>query len=282
MMKYCVKVTAVFAVLVLSGCGTLRYKQTYSHIAPISYLPVSNTMVFEYSDLDINTIYKDIFSDFLIIGQSGFSGSYEDPLQAKAFAASIGADVLITSSTYLDTSRSVVPFTTPVASTTTVRGQSANGVPVYGSAITWGSQTTLMPVTTHRYANRAYFLKNVNKVEPVWEYTKDDYLRTRTSIYDGVWKNEQYKVLVYQSENKVVAVLQETPKNKKLKRLWVKDDFKMSFSPNTGKGLFLLDSKQPIRAEFSINDFNHLVMNSLFGQDAVSFQKVKDLPELKR
>jgi hypothetical protein len=80
------------AALFLSGCTTLGHKTFYNQVAPIKYPPTSNVMIFEYSNVDLEEIYELLFSDFLVIGKSGFNGPYEPPTQSRSYAKSIGAD----------------------------------------------------------------------------------------------------------------------------------------------------------------------------------------------
>ncbi|SVB81345.1 uncharacterized protein METZ01_LOCUS234199 [marine metagenome] len=82
--------------------------------------------------------------DYLIMGESSFNGPYEDSYDAKSFAMSVGADILITSSKYQGTRSGTMQLSTPDQQTTyhsgTITGSSEGCGSYSGTSITYGTK----------------------------------------------------------------------------------------------------------------------------------------------
>ena len=63
----------------------------------------------------------------------------------------------------------------------------------------------------------------------------------------------------------MVGFVSEIPEGSEQKSLgvWSKDQFKLSFDVESGRGVYLLGSKMPVPAEIKLNKFNHLEVNPL-------------------
>jgi hypothetical protein len=256
-------------IVVLSGCAQLGHREFYDQIAPSKYPPTSKVMVFEYSNVDLNEIYELLFSDFLIIGKSGFNGPYENPRKARSYAKSIGADTLITTSQFKESRTSVMNLSTPTTSTTYLSGYSG-GNSFSGTATTFGTQTTAIPIRINRYDQDGIYLKNVNNVSPLWEQTKDQYKKTSSSELEGFWKNESYKIELLQSGDQIVAFVTDVLKGDKS---WSPGQLKMIFGKDSGVGVYLMGNKTPMPSEFNLNKFGHLEIKLLTQSDTFSFAR---------
>lgn len=260
----------IFFTVLLFGCVQVGHKEFYSQVAPSKYSPTSNVMIFEYSDVDLDEIYELLFSDYLIIGKSGFNGPYETPDQARSYAKSIGTDILITSSQFQETRTSFVNLSTPTTSTTYISGYSGSGS-VYGTATTYGTQTTTIPVRVNRYDQDGIYLKNINNVNPLWERTRSQYQVTGTNNLSGIWKNESYEIDIIQSGEQMVAFIKTVIGGDKS---WSKDQLKMVFGTESGVGIYLMGNKMPIPSKFSINKFGFLEVQLLSNAEVFSFAKM--------
>ncbi|QYK13527.1 hypothetical protein K0I63_03140 [Shewanella rhizosphaerae] len=261
--------TIFFAVL-LSGCAQLGHREFYTQVAPSKYPPTSNVMIFKYSNVDLDEIYELLFSDYLIIGKSGFNGPYENPDQARSYAKSIGADILITSSQFKETRTSFMNLSTPTTSTTYISGYSGSG-PVYGTATTYGTQTTTIPLRVNRYDQDGIYLKNINNANPLWERTRSQYQVTGTNNLSGIWKNESYEIDIIQSGEQMVAFIKTVIDGDKS---WSKDQLKMVFGIESGVGIYLMGNKTPMPSKFSINKFGFLEVQLLSNAEVFSFAKM--------
>ena len=153
----------------LTGCAALQHQESYKQAAPTRYPQTSHVLVFEYRNVSINDIYDLLYNDFLIIGKSEFLGPYEDPRSSIEFAKSLGADVFVSTSQFKETRISFVPMVTPTASTSYIRGYTGSA-PFYGTADSYGTNTTMIPVHVDRYEQSGLYLKNVNHVSPLWAH----------------------------------------------------------------------------------------------------------------
>jgi hypothetical protein len=261
----CIPVILLILVVALSGCATYGHQNFYTQIAPFKYPPVNNVAIFEYVNVDIQEIYNILYSDFLIIGKSGFNGQYEKPGSSADFAKSIGADVFITSSQFAETRTSFVPVVTPTVTTVTgtVGTQS-----VYGTATTFN--TNVIPVTVHRYNQDGMYLKNVNKVVPLWEKKKPDYKNTGNHDLQGNWQNEIYDMELYLSGTQMVAFI---TKNKEPRVNWKNGDLKMIFNPETGAGVYMMGDRTPRPAAIALNKFGHLEIKIIGTKEQFSYAR---------
>ena len=263
-----IKYFFLFLIISLSGC-TIGHKKFYDQVAPSKYPPTSNVMIFEYRNVDLDEIYELLFSDFLVIGTSGFNGPYEDPSHSKSFAESIGADVLIASSQFKETKTSFMNLSTPTSSTTYINAYSGSGS-AYGTATTYGTKTTTVPISVNRYDQDGIFLKNINNIIPLWERTKNQYKRTSNNPLSGIWENESYRIELYQSGEQLVAFVSEVIGGNKS---WSKDQMKMVFGIESGVGIYLMGNKSPIPSRFKVNKFGHLEVELLTSSDKFTFAK---------
>lgn len=260
-------IVAVSSALVLLSCASPGHRQFYSQAAPTKYPPTPQLRIFEYQNVDLDEVYDLLFSDFLVIGRSAFNGPYENPGSSSSFAKSIGTDVFITTSQFKETRTSFVSLSTPTSSTTYVSGYSGSGS-FYGTATTYGTQQTTVPIRINRYDQNGYFLRNVNKVVPLWERTIDQYERTSRSELDGKWLNENYEVDLFVSGEQVVAFIADDPKDRPG---WSPGQLKFIYGLNSGVGIYLMGNKTPMPATFEVNKFGHLEVSLIVGGNSFSF-----------
>ncbi len=258
------------AALFLSGCTTLGHKTFYNQVAPMKYPPTSNVMIFEYSNVDLEEIYELLFSDFLVIGKSGFNGPYEPPTQSRSYAKSIGADFFITTSQFKETKTSFMNLSTPTTSTTYISGYNGSGS-VYGTATTYGTQTTTVPMSVNRYDQDGMYLKNINGKKPLWERTRSQYEATNTNEISGIWKNESYEIEIIQSGEQMVAFIKAVLDGDKS---WSKEQLKMVFGTESGVGIYLMGDKTPMPSKFALNKFGFLEVQLLTNSEVFSFAKM--------
>jgi len=256
--------------LFLSGCTTLGHKTFYSQVAPMKYPQTSNVMIFEYSNVELGEIYDLLFSDYLVIGKSSFNGPYEPPAQSKSYAKSIGSDVFITTSQFKETKTSFMNLSTPTTSTTYISGYNGSGS-VYGTATTYGTQTTTVPITVNRYDQEGMYLKNVNGINPLWERTRSQYQATGSNSLSGIWKNENYEIEIIQSGEQMAAFIRAVLDGDKS---WSKEQLKMVFGTESGVGIYLMGNKTPMPSKFSLNKFGFLEVQLLSNSEVFSFAKM--------
>lgn len=262
----------ILVAISLQGCESLGHKTFYSQVAPVKYQPTDQALVFEYQNVKIDDIYELLFSDFLIVGRSSFVGPYENPLQSISYAKSIGADVLITSSQFKETRTSFVGISTPTSSTTSFSGYSGNGS-FYGSATTYGTQTTTVPVSVNRYNQTGLFLKNVNHVIPLWQRTEDQYQKTASSELEGVWHSDGYTLNVYRSGSQIVAFTVGESTDKEIRKFWGSGELKFIVGVDSGVGVYIMGNKTPMPARFKVNKFGHLEAYMILTQQTFSFAR---------
>jgi hypothetical protein len=261
----------IFMALLLQGCVGLGHKNFYTQVAPVKYPPNEKTMVFEYSDVKLKEIYDLLFSDFLVIGRSGFNGPYEDPSMSIMFAHSIGADVFISSAQFKETMTSFVNLSTPTSNTTYISGYSGTGS-FYGTATTYGTRTTAIPISVDRYNQFGLYLRNINNVVPLWERTEGQYKKTKDSDLNGVWFNLNYKLNLYRSGDQLVAFVAENPKGED-RSSWSQGQLKFIYGVESGVGVYLMGNKTPMPAEFKLNKFGHLEVTIITSKDTFSFAR---------
>lgn len=236
-----------FVALLVQGCASLGHKEFYTQVVPIKYPPTEKTMVFEYANVNLKEIYELLFSDFLIIGRSGFNGPYENPDRTVSYAKSIGADVFISTSQFKETRTS---FSS------------------YGTATTYGTWMTTVPITVNRYDQDGLFLRNVNSVVPLWERTEAQYRKTEPSNLEGAWFNENYKLNLYRSGQQFVAFIAGEPKDR---HSWGKGQLKFIYGVDSGVGIYLMGNKTPMPAQFALNKFGHLEVTLITSKETFSF-----------
>jgi len=258
----------IMTVLFLQGC-TIGHQTFYTQVAPMKYPPTEKTIIFEYANVDLKEVYELLFSDFLIIGRSSFNGPYEKPAQSESYANSIGADLFLASSQFKETRTSLMPLTTPTTSTTYVSGYSGAGS-FYGTATNYGTQTTMIPIEVNRYNQTGLYLRNVNKVMPLWERTVNQYKKTQENELEGTWINENYKLNLFRSGEQMVAFIAEPPKERDV---WDKGQLKFMYGVDSGAGIYLMGDKTPMPAKFNVNKFGHLEVTLVTAKESFSFAR---------
>jgi hypothetical protein len=263
------KMVTIACTLLIAGCTGLGHVKFYDQVAPTTYAPTSSVMVFEYSDVSVSEIYDLLYSDYLIIGKSGFNGRYEDPERAMSYAKSIGADVFISAAQFDETRTSFVNLSTPTTSTTDISGTTSDGY-FSGSATTYGTRTTTVPISVNRYDQYGIYLKNVNDTQPIWEQVRSQYGVTANNELSGIWGNENYRIEIFQSGEQLVAFITQVLEGD---RSWSKDQLKMFFGVEMGVGIYMMGSKAPMPAEFGVNKFGHFEVRLLTDDQAFSFAR---------
>lgn len=264
-------IIAVSSALILLSCASPGHRQFYSQSAPTKYPPTSRLRIFEYQNVDLQEVYELLFADFLVIGRSSFDGPYENPEKSASFAKSIGTDVFISTSQFKETRTSFVTVSIPTASTTYVSGYSGSGS-FYGTATTYGTQQTTVPIQVNRYDQNGYFLRNVNNVVPLWERSVEQYEKTGQSELGGKWFNENYQVDSFVSGEQLVAFIA----NDRWDRPgWAPGQLKFIYGVNSGSGVYLMGNKAPMPATFKVNRFGHLEVSLIGGGETFSFARVQ-------
>jgi uncharacterized protein YceK len=253
----------------LTGCASLQYQESYKQSAPTKYPKTSDVPVFEYRNVNIREIYDLLYSDFLIIGKSEFVGPYEDPRSSIEFAKSLGTDVFVTTSQFKETRISFIPTITPTTSTTNISGMNGTA-PFFGTANSYGTMTTMIPVHIDRYEQSGLYLKNVNHVVPLWEKKRSDYKETAANTLSGNWYNENYDLKVYKSGAQMVAFIDSISKGKGKEQI---DDLKMLFNPETGAGIYIMADKTPQPALIKLNKFGYLEVDITSRDEIYSFAR---------
>ena len=253
----------------LTGCAALEHQHSFKQVAPTKYPKTAKVLVFEYRNVNLHEIYDLIYSDFLIIGKSEFTGPYEDPNSSLEFAQSIGADVFVATSQFKETRTSFVPMVTPISSTSYFTGNNASG-PFYGTSNNYGTRTTMVPVYIDRYEQNGMYLKNVNQVVPLWDKKRADYKETETHSLSGNWYNENFDLKLYKSGAQIVAFFDSTPKGKESGHI---DDLKLLFNPESGAGIYLMPDRTPQPALIKVNKFGHLEVDLLSRSETLSFAR---------
>ncbi len=263
------KLLVLLILALLTGCASLQYQESYKQSAPTKYPKTSDVPVFEYRNVNIHEIYDLLYSDFLIIGRAEFIGPYEDPKSSLEFAKSIGTDVFVTTSQFKETRISFIPTITPTQSTTNISGMSGTA-PFFGTANSYGTMTTMIPVHIDRYEQSGLYLKNVNHVVPLWEKKRSDYKETAANALSGVWYNENFDLKIYQSGAQMVAFIDSISRGKDKGQI---DDLKMLFNPETGAGIYIMADKAPQPALIKVNRFGHLEVDVTSLGESYSFAR---------
>jgi hypothetical protein len=256
----------ILAILFIQGCA-IGHKEFYNQVAPTKYPPTQKVMVFEYSNVDLKEIYDLLFSDFLIIGRSAFNGRYENPNQSISFAQSIGADVFLSNSQFKEIKTSFTNLSTPTTSTTYFSGYSGSGS-FYGTATTYGTRTTTVPIRVNRYDQDGLYLRNVNNVVPLWDRTEAQYKKTEPSDIEGMWFNENYRLHLYRSGQQYVAFISGESKERDD---WRQGELKFIYGIDSGVGIYLMGNKTPMPAQFKVNKFGHLEVTLFTTRETFSF-----------
>lgn len=254
--------------LFAQGC-TIGHKAFYEQSAPITYPATHDVKIFEYANVELSEIYSLLFSDFLVLGQSGYNGPYQSPTLSSSFAMSIGADVFIATSQFTESKTRFVTLSMPTSNTSYVSGYSGTGS-FYGTATTWGTRTTMIPVSENAYNQFGMFLRNVNGIVPLWGRTDSQYKKTTASEIEGVWFNDKYTLSLYRSGEQYVAFIRESNQPAEI---WRKGDLKFIFGTETNVGIYLMGDKTPMPAQFTLNKFGHLEVLLTINKERFSFAR---------
>lgn len=257
-------------IFLLQGCVASGYQTFYEQKAPFKYPKTEKVIVFEYENVDIRSVYDFLFSDYLIVGEAGFEGPYDDPSEAVGYAKTIGADILITTVQFKESRTSIVPMSFPTTNTTYMSGYSGSNM-FSGTATSYGMTTSSIPVTVDRYTQEGLFLKNVNGVKPIWEHTKNYYSETEKEKMTGKWKNEIYELEVYKSGVNICAFIVKAVD----RDMWSDGQLKFIYNTKDGNGLYLMGDKTPIPAMFALNKFGHLEVSLAGAKDKFSFARIE-------
>jgi len=195
----------IIAVLMLQGC-TIGHQKFYTQLAPEKYPETSKVMLFQYLNINLQGMYDTFFSDYIIVGKSKFNGPYEEPSQSLDFAKSIGADVFITATQFSNTATSVVPLITPSTTTTNISGFVGRNS-YFGTATTYGTNTSYIPVTVSRYDQVGLYLRKFGSDKPAWELTKSNFTCDGESEFNGNWGDEKYELSICKSGVKIVGFI---------------------------------------------------------------------------
>jgi hypothetical protein len=245
----------------------LRY---YSQVAPTKYPPPPETFLFKYQNVSLDEIYDLLFSDYLIVGRSRFIGA-DKGWGASGFANSLGADAVIISIQRRDTRINFITKSRPASDTTNSSGHSGAG-PWYGSATSFETSHTTVPVQFNRYSFEAIYLRNVNNIVPLWKRVRDNYKKTGTSDFDGEWENSDLRLKVFLSGTQIVAFLSKPVEDRSV--TWEVGDLRFLIGVDSGTGIYLMDNATPQPAEFRINKFGHLEVKLLGADEVHSFARV--------
>ncbi|MBI5890675.1 MAG: hypothetical protein HZB47_08360 [Nitrosomonadales bacterium] len=253
----------------VTACATLEHQQSYRQVAPTKYPQTAKVMVFEYRNVNIREIYELLYSDYLVVGRSEFSGAYENPARSVEFAKSIGAEIFIAASQFKDTQVSFVQSITPYSDTTFISGYTGTGS-FYGTATSYGTRTTMIPVHIDRYDQSGLYLRNVDHVLPLWKRKIADYKETGAAPLSGTWYNENYELKLYKSGTQMVAFFRQSPGNRDAGQ---PDEIKMLFNPDTGVGIYLMMDRTPQPARIGLNKFGFLEVDLVSQNDTYSFAR---------
>ena len=160
-------------------------------------------------------------------------------------------------------------LSTPTTSTTYLSGYSGSGS-FYGTATTYGTRTTTVPISVDRYDQNGLYLRNVNNVVPLWDRTEAQYKKTEPSDIEGVWFNEDYRLHLYRSGQQYVAFISGEPKKRDA---WHQGGLKFIYGIDSGVGIYLMGDKTPMPAQFKVNKFGHLEVTLVTARETFSFTR---------
>lgn len=240
-------------------------------------------------------IYKKLFSDYEILGTSGFTGPYEDPENSAYFAYNIGSDILVTAYSLVSKSDRI------------------SVVPDFWTGINTSYYTD------YKFKQEGLFLRKKNKnAENIWLQTEKSFPPdgTREELYgkyendlyklvnpkehaltgmlSGNYENDFYKLYLYSSGEYIVAVvngkgkgLAEHKRNRSYFEIkedsfspnydFYKGEVKFYFNKNTMTGVYLRSDRCPVEAVFSFSeDRKELVVKRSFDSEAsfLTFRKM--------
>jgi len=217
-------------------------------------------------------IYKKLFSDYEILGTSGFTGPYEDPENSAYFAYNIGSDILVTAYSLVSKSDRI------------------SVVPDFWTGINTAYYTD------YKFKQEGLFLrKKNNNTENIWLQTEKSFPPdgTREELA-GNYENDFYKLYLYSSGEYIVAVVNSIGKGlaehkRNMSYFEIKEDsfspnydfykgeVKFYFNKNTMTGVYLRSDRCPVEAVFSFSeDRKELVVKRSFDSEAsfLTFRKM--------
>lgn len=252
----------------LFGCANRggHHEEFFTKKIPTKFPPTDNVRVWVYEDTENFDLWDFInknYGDLLLIGESGFNGPYEDPNNYGMirFAQSLGTDIVVVYVEYESTKSGTrqTTLTTPSITTSRVSGESG-GDQFSGTVTTYGTKDTpvSIPYSFDMFDQAGLFLKNVKNIKKLWDMTSSDFPPSssdETSKFQGLWKNEYYKINVYISEEEIVGIIKDADESKSE---WRPNDLKFKFNKDSNEGIYLMGNKQPFPASFIITEFGYL------------------------
>jgi hypothetical protein len=237
------------ALCLLGFCaGGGLFSGNYKQIAPTKYPQTDRVFIFEYPHADINQVYESLFSDYLIIGKSSFiSGhvkNYEQSSDLFSQASSVGSNIAI------------VAFYMKQRKVDTITDE----------------DDSERVAVIEEYEYNVFYLRNVNKIVPVWDRNSKDYVKTGPNALEGVWYNEQYEMNVCQSGNNLVGCRGNGSENMAVPG---RGNLVFLFDVNTKAGVFIKKNGTPMPGVYTINKFGHLSITLKYSNDIVSFARKK-------
>ena len=248
-----------------SGCVAPAYVARYEQVSPRTYAPTSSVEMFVYSCYDMQGLYESLFSDFMLIGRSAFTGAPESAEHARAQGMAVGADIVVVTSCF--ERRDYPPY---------LRGPRLR----FGWMIPWGPYGRLYmedvvdlplapPVV---YGQEAYFLKNVGNAKGIWQKRYSDFPEDgKPGDYGGVWENQWLRIRAYASGGLVVGVLEKLFEAQS--QGWESAQVKFVFDPGSGRGVYVMTDRTPMPSKFSINRFGHLTVELGGGLKGLAFER---------
>lgn len=167
-----ISIIFIWIALAASGC-TSGYEKFYidessNRTGIVNVYATEPLEVFSSSgdwEQDIIKMYE---NGYVSIGSASFNGALEGKEGLKKQALKVGADVVVASSKFTDSTTSVIPITTinPVTTyhsgnVTTHGGSSISHGSYSGSSTAYVSATTYIPITREKYDQSAIFFRKM-------------------------------------------------------------------------------------------------------------------------
>ncbi|MDR1696350.1 MAG: hypothetical protein LBR69_06980 [Endomicrobium sp.] len=270
-------------ILLLNGCSS-SYKKNFMKTAGDIYSVTENVKAFEYTDTDLNILYKEVFGSFRLIGASSFEGAAEKLEKTVSYAKSIGADIVLINKQYLKTENYTVSDT---KSLTDLGGSGQAVTGNYGPGVR--TLTTYGTKSVKIFAQNALFLKSTDNSVLFWDKKESDFPETGKSAFDGIWSEGQfYDIIAYKSGGYIVGFINSKKefyvnpysavqkKAAKKRELYKEGDLKFIFDADTRAGVYITDEQSPAYAALSFGRGGELLITvpkDSSEERLVSFQK---------
>jgi len=276
----CQMLATMIALLNIFGCTS--YSQYYLQVAQETYPESNSVIIYEYSNIKVDDIYKILFKDYTVVGKSSFYGEYSYPSGATSFAKSIGADILLATHWRRGTARGEIPQTYSHVNTTNYIG-SIGGVPFSATGTTTGMTTNYIPYAVEIYDQEGLFLRNTKKLEPFWEVIPKTLKMTGSSELDGTWRNNVYEIEVFNSDKYIAARISkmlyadDEDKQVDIYNPYTKKELKPNpsklqigdilyfYENGNGDGIYFYRNKTPMPAKFGMTEYGMIDIQMLDG-----------------